>query len=117
MLMIAYMGGGGAGGGSGRTISVISDANITHASTSGLRSFQVLTTLSTSSVLDCFLHSRCTGHPGMCTVCTSSHMAHDQGWPETYIYGVYTVYLAGNSLKIRSYTVYICTVLDNPTHD
>jgi len=29
------------------------------------------------------------------------------GWPEPYIYGVYTVYLAGNSPYIRSYTVYI----------
>ena len=29
-----------------------------------------------------------------------------QGWPEPYIYGVYTVFLAGKSPNIRSYTVY-----------
>ena len=36
-----------------------------------------------------------------------------------YIYGVYTVLLAGESptLYIRSYTVYIYTVTANPTHD
>jgi hypothetical protein len=30
-----------------------------------------------------------------------------KGWPEPYIYGVYTVFLAGKSPNIRSYTVYI----------
>ena len=30
-----------------------------------------------------------------------------QGWPEPYIYGVHTVFLAGKSPYIRSYTVYI----------
>ena len=34
-------------------------------------------------------------------------MFHLQGWPEPYIYGVYTVFLAGESPNIRSYTVYI----------
>ena len=29
------------------------------------------------------------------------------GWPEPYIYGVYTVFLAGKSLYIRSYMVHI----------
>ena len=29
------------------------------------------------------------------------------GWPEPYIYGVYTVFLAGVSLNIRLYTAYI----------
>ena len=33
---------------------------------------------------------------------------HTQGWPEPYIHGVYTVFLAGKSPKTRSYTVYIC---------
>ena len=30
-----------------------------------------------------------------------------QGWPEPYIIGVYTVFLAGKSPKLRSYTMYI----------
>jgi len=30
-----------------------------------------------------------------------------QGWPGPFIYGVYTVFLAGKSPNIRSYTVYI----------
>jgi len=30
---------------------------------------------------------------------------HPWGWPEPYVYGVYTVYLAGKSPCIRSYTV------------
>jgi len=29
------------------------------------------------------------------------------GWPKPYLYGVYTVILAGKSRNIRSYTVYI----------
>ena len=29
------------------------------------------------------------------------------GWPEPYMYGVYTVFLAGKSPNIQSYTVYI----------
>jgi hypothetical protein len=32
---------------------------------------------------------------------------HKQGWPEPYIYGVYTVFLAGKSPNIRSCTVHI----------
>jgi hypothetical protein len=32
---------------------------------------------------------------------------HMQGWPEPYMYGVYTVFLAGKSPNIRSYTVQI----------
>ena len=32
---------------------------------------------------------------------------HLKDWPELHIYGVYTVFLAGNSRNIRSYTVYI----------
>jgi len=36
------------------------------------------------------------------------------GWPEPYIYGVYTVFLAGKSPNIWSYGVY--TVLANPTY-
>jgi hypothetical protein len=28
-------------------------------------------------------------------------------WPEPYIYGVYTAFLAGKSPNIRSYTVYM----------
>jgi len=31
-----------------------------------------------------------------------------QGWPEPHIYGVHTVFLAGESPNIRSHTVYIC---------
>jgi len=34
---------------------------------------------------------------------------------QNHIYGVYTVFLAGKSSNIRSYTVYI-TVLANPRH-
>ena len=30
-----------------------------------------------------------------------------QGWPEPYIYGEYTIILAGKSPNIQSYTVYI----------
>ena len=33
--------------------------------------------------------------------------ANVQGWPEPYVYGVNTVFLAGKSSNIRSYTVYI----------
>jgi len=33
--------------------------------------------------------------------------ANMQGWPKPYIYGAYTVVLAGKSPDIRSYTVYI----------
>jgi len=31
----------------------------------------------------------------------------NSGWPEPYMYGVYTVFLAEKSPKIRSYTVHI----------
>jgi len=34
-------------------------------------------------------------------------MFHLQGWPEPYIYGVYTVFLAGESPNVRSYMVNI----------
>jgi hypothetical protein len=30
-----------------------------------------------------------------------------QSWPEPYIYGIYTVFLAGKPSNIRSYTAYI----------
>jgi len=33
--------------------------------------------------------------------------AHVQGWPEPFVYSVFTAFLAGMSLNIRSYTVYI----------
>ena len=45
------------------------------------------------------------------------------GWPEPYIYGVYTVYISvytvffGREKKIRSYTVCIYAVLANPIND
>jgi hypothetical protein len=32
---------------------------------------------------------------------------HVKGWPEPYIYGGYTVFLAGKSPNIRSYTVHM----------
>ena len=41
------------------------------------------------------------------TLFTTPFILNVQGWPEPYIYGVYTVYLAGKSPYIRSYTVYI----------
>jgi len=43
----------------------------------------------------------------MYTVFTLSMYANMQGWPKPYIYGAYTVVLAGKSPDIRSYTVYI----------
>jgi hypothetical protein len=33
-------------------------------------------------------------------------MVHEQGWPELYVYGRNTVFMAGKSPNIRSYTVY-----------
>jgi hypothetical protein len=39
-------------------------------------------------------------------LCVIGQDPHIQGWPEPYIYGVYTVFLAGKSPNIRSYTVY-----------
>jgi len=51
-------------------------------------------------------------HPlGTCQLGQVLHVAypHDSGWPEPYIYGVYTVFSAGKSPNIRSYTVYIHT--------
>jgi hypothetical protein len=50
----------------------------------------------------------CVGLPDICK-------PYYQGWPEPYIYGVYTVFLAGKSPYIRSCTVYIY-VLANPTY-
>jgi hypothetical protein len=37
----------------------------------------------------------------------SAKLCDKKGWPEPYIYGVYTVFLAGKSQNIRSYTVHI----------
>ena len=34
-------------------------------------------------------------------------MIYEEGWPEPYIFGVYTVFLAEKSPNIRSYTVHI----------
>jgi hypothetical protein len=46
-------------------------------------------------------------------------MTDDLGWPEpyTYIYSVYTVFLAGKSPNIWSYTAYIMYGLAAPTND
>jgi hypothetical protein len=49
------------------------------------------------------LRTRYNGRP----ITTKEKEPHLQGWPEPYIYGVYTVVLAGKSPNIRSYTVYI----------
>jgi len=39
------------------------------------------------------------------------------GWPEPYIYGVCTIFLAGTSPNIRSYTLWcIHTILANPNN-
>jgi len=43
---------------------------------------------------------------------TFTDCSHSSIWPESYIYGVYTVFLAGESPNIRC----IYTVLANPTH-
>ena len=42
-----------------------------------------------------------------CCVQLRMHTNNMLGWPEPYLYGVYTVILAGKSPKIRSYMVYI----------
>ena len=46
--------------------------------------------------------------------CLAGLRLYIQGWPKSYIYGVSTVFLAGKSVNVRSYTVYIYMVLANP---
>ena len=48
-------------------------------------------------------HSPVSGHPS----CTCGDLIdQEKGWPEPYIHGVCTVFLAGKLHNIRSYTAY-----------
>jgi hypothetical protein len=71
--------------------------HLQHASTSNVLTFLYMGTC---------VHSRHLQHASTSNVLTFL------GWPEPYIYGVYTVFLAGKSPYIRC----IYTVLANPAH-
>jgi len=51
------------------------------------------------------MHLPCVELP-LLSLCWRVHLR-KVGWPEPYIYGVYTVIMVGKSPDIRSFTVYI----------